>query len=70
MEEERGLDRAAAIADMRFSFIDKLVKETVVKPSESKERERSEKIDKILTKSQLFSKLLKTFNFSFSKINI
>ena len=49
MEEERGLDRAAAIADMRFSFIDKLVKETVVKPSESKERERSEKIDKILT---------------------
>ncbi|MCR5632674.1 MAG: ferrous iron transport protein B [Eubacterium sp.] len=49
MEEERGLDRSAAIADMRFSFIDKLVKETVVKPSESKERERSEKIDKILT---------------------
>ena len=49
MEEERGLDRSAAIADMRFSFIDKLVKETVVKPAESKERERSEKIDKILT---------------------
>ena len=49
MEEERGLDRAAAIADMRFSFIDKLVRETVVKPSESKERERSEKIDRILT---------------------
>lgn len=49
MEEERGLDRSAAIADMRFSFIGRLVKETVVKPSESKERERSEKIDKILT---------------------
>ena len=49
MEEERGLDRSAAMADMRFSFIDKLVKETVVKPEKSKERERSEKIDKILT---------------------
>ena len=49
MEEERGLDRSAAIADMRFSFIDKLVKETVVKPAASKERERSAKIDKILT---------------------
>ena len=49
MEEERGLDRSAAMADMRFSFIDKLVKETVVKPEVSRERERSEKIDKILT---------------------
>ncbi len=49
MEEERGLDRSAAIADMRFSFIDKLVKETVVKTEVSRERERSEKIDKILT---------------------
>ncbi len=49
MEEERGLDRSAAIADMRFAFIDKLVRETVVKPEVSKERERSEKIDKILT---------------------
>lgn len=49
MEEERGLDRSAAIADMRFSFIDKMVKETVVKPAESKERERSEKIDRLLT---------------------
>ena len=49
MEEERGLDRAAAIADMRFSFIEKLVKETVVKPAESKERERSRRIDKLLT---------------------
>ena len=49
MEIERGLDRAAAIADMRFSFIRKLVSECVVKPKESKERERSIKIDKFLT---------------------
>ena len=49
MEQERGLDRAAAIADMRFSFIKKLVELCVVKPSESKERARSEKIDKFLT---------------------
>ena len=49
MEEERGLDRSAAIADMRFSFIKKLAKECVVKGHESKERARSEKIDKILT---------------------
>lgn len=49
MEQERGLDRAAAIADMRFSFIEKLAAETVVKPKESKEHERSRKIDKIFT---------------------
>ncbi|MDO4170042.1 MAG: ferrous iron transport protein B [Lachnospiraceae bacterium] len=49
MEEERGLDRAAAIADMRFSFIQKLVDEMVIKPSESKEHMRSRKIDQILT---------------------
>jgi len=49
MEEERQLDRSAAIADMRFSFIKKLVNDCVVKPKESKERERSIKIDKILT---------------------
>ena len=49
METERGLDRSAAIADMRFSFIKKLVDACVVKPRESKERERSRKIDKILT---------------------
>ena len=49
MEEERGLDRGAAIADMRFSFIENLVERCVVKPRESKERERSQKIDKILT---------------------
>ena len=49
MEEERGLDRAAAIADMRFSFIHKLVDKTVVKPQESKEHARSRKMDKILT---------------------
>ena len=49
MEEERGLDRAAAIADMRFSFIQRLTEACVVKPHESKERERSRKIDRILT---------------------
>lgn len=49
MEEERGLDRAAAIADMRFSFIKGLVERCVVKPKESKERERSRRIDKLLT---------------------
>ena len=49
MEEERGLDRAAAIADMRFSFIQHLTEACVVKPHESKERERSRKIDEILT---------------------
>ena len=49
MEKERGLDRAAAIADMRFSFITKLCARCVVKPAESKEHKRSRKIDKILT---------------------
>ena len=49
MEEERQLDRAAAIADMRFSFIQKMVDRTVVKPKESKEHARSRKIDKLLT---------------------
>jgi ferrous iron transport protein B len=49
MEEERGLDRAAAIADMRFAFISKVVEQCVVKPHESKERERSRRIDRILT---------------------
>ncbi len=49
MEEERGLDRAAAIADMRFSFIMKLADRTVIKPRESKEHERSRKMDRVLT---------------------
>ncbi len=49
LEEESGLDRAAAIADMRFNFIQKLCKDTVVKPKESKEHKKSRKIDKILT---------------------
>lgn len=49
MENERGLDRSAAIADMRFSFIKKLVEQCVVKPKESKETKRSRKIDKVLT---------------------
>lgn len=49
MEKESGLDRSAAMADMRFSFIEKVCELTVVKPKESKERVRSEKIDSILT---------------------
>ncbi|MCD7817607.1 MAG: ferrous iron transport protein B, partial [Lachnospiraceae bacterium] len=49
MEEERGLDRAAAIADMRFNFIEKICSATVIKPHESKEHLRSMKIDRILT---------------------
>jgi ferrous iron transport protein B len=49
MEEERGLDRAAAIADMRYSFIEKLTASAVIKPHESKEHERSRKIDSFLT---------------------
>ena len=49
METERGLDRSAAMADMRFSFIEKVVRSSVKKPKYSKERERSEKIDRILT---------------------
>ncbi|MBQ5996723.1 MAG: ferrous iron transport protein B [Bacteroidales bacterium] len=49
MENERGLDRAAAMADMRFSFIQRLCARTVVKPRESKEYRRSKRIDRILT---------------------
>ena len=49
MEKERGLDRSAAIADMRFNFIEKGCEKTVVKPKASRERIRSEKIDRILT---------------------
>lgn len=49
MEKERGLDRAAAIADMRFSFIQKVCAATVVKPRESREHARSVRIDRILT---------------------
>lgn len=49
MEHERELDRSAAIADMRFSFIQKLCEETVTKPHESKEHIRSRKIDTVLT---------------------
>ncbi|HAX51122.1 ferrous iron transport protein B [Muricomes intestini] len=49
MEKERGLDPAAAIADMRFDFIQKLCDATVIKPKESKEHVRSRKIDQVLT---------------------
>lgn len=49
MEAERGLDRSAAIADMRFDFIQRLCAATVVKPKESREHERSQRADKFLT---------------------
>lgn len=49
METERGVDRSAAIADMRFDFIERLCEQAVVKPKECKERIRSEKIDRIFT---------------------
>ena len=49
MEEERGLDRAAAIADMRFTFIEKVCAGAVIKPHESKEHLRSVQMDRILT---------------------
>ena len=49
MEKEGGMDRSAAIADMRFDFIEYVCERTVKKPKESKERIRSEKIDRILT---------------------
>ena len=48
MEEECGMDRASAIADMRFAYIEDVCENTVVKPRESKERIRSQKIDKLL----------------------
>lgn len=49
MEEERGIDRAAAMADMRYSFIKRLCSKTVIHPKESKEAKRSQRIDKVLT---------------------
>ncbi len=49
MENERGLDRSAAIADMRFAFIKKVCAECVTKPRESREHIRSRKIDRVLT---------------------
>ncbi|MBQ1463513.1 MAG: ferrous iron transport protein B [Ruminococcus sp.] len=49
LEKERGLDRSAAVADMRFSYIRKICSETVIKPRESRERVRSRNIDKLLT---------------------
>ena len=49
MEEERGLDRQAAIADMRFAFIESVCRQTIAKPHESREHHRSQCIDRILT---------------------
>ncbi len=53
MERETGLDRNAALADMRYSFIEKVCAETVVRAKESKERRRSVKIDRVLTNKYL-----------------
>ena len=49
MEEERGLDRAAAIADMRYHFIEEVCNEVLIRPTESKEHKRSQQIDRFLT---------------------
>ena len=49
MESERGLDRSAGIADLRYTFIEKVCEATVIRPKESKERARSERIDRVLT---------------------
>ncbi len=49
METERGMDRNAALADMRYEFIGRICRDTVVKPSQSAERARSERIDRVLT---------------------
>ena len=49
METERGLDHSAAIADMRFEFISKVCENCVIKPNESREHKRSERIDRVLT---------------------
>ncbi len=49
MEEERGLDRCAAMADMRYSYIEQVARHTVVKPHESREQRRSRQIDRLLT---------------------
>lgn len=49
MEEECGMDRSAAMADMRYTFIRRLCHQTVIKPKESKERIRSQKLDRFLT---------------------
>lgn len=53
MEEEHGMDRNAALADMRYDFIEKVCAATVIKPQESKEHLRSVKIDSVLTNKYL-----------------
>ena len=53
MEEEHGMDRNAALADMRYDFIEKVCGATVIKPQESKEHRRSVKIDSVLTHKYL-----------------
>lgn len=53
MEADHKMDRNAALADMRYTFIEKVCKDTVKHPKESKEHKRSEKIDKVLTNKYL-----------------
>lgn len=73
MERETGLDRNAALADMRYTFIEKICSKTVVKCHESKERIRSQKIDSVLTNKYLaiplfLAIMLTIFWLSFSVI--
>ena len=63
MEEERGLDRFAALADMRYNFIERLCAKTVVKCHESKERQRSVRIDNVLTNKFLAIPMFLTIMF-------
>ena len=71
METEHGMDRNAALADMRYDFIERVCADTVVKPQESKERTRSEAIDRIVTHKYLalplfFGIMLTIFYLSFN----
>lgn len=58
MEDECGMDRSSAMADMRFEYIENVCRNTVVKPKESKERIRSRRIDKVLTGKYTVFRLL------------
>ena len=73
METESGLDRNAALADMRYSFIENICRESVVKPHSSRERERSDAIDRLVTNKYLalplfFGIMLSIFYLTFNVI--
>ena len=73
METEHGMDRNAALADMRYDFIEKVCAETVVKCRESRERQRSEAIDRVVTNKYLalpifFGIMLAIFYLTFNVI--